>query len=184
MPKQTTSTHLTRNVGENVQVKPSMSVAKKWWNRTGKIVGVHLTSGCYTVEIGDSQLVFKEDELEDAKPTNPKHGLGPWLHDQDCVRCLPDDGDGGTFICQMDSSRSPEETRANQDLICDAPELIAALSNLVQVLDSHVSKIDLSIAEDRMLHSALYLLETHNWHAAYRELQFKVATKEVEEQNG
>ncbi len=63
--KTSTTTNLTRNAGDKVLIKPVKTVTGKWHNCIGEIVTVHPTSGCYTVIIGETQLVFFEQELEE-----------------------------------------------------------------------------------------------------------------------
>jgi hypothetical protein len=63
-----------------------------------------------------------------------KHTPGPWYVDDlgANIRCNPDDDDFGTIVATMESSRSPDETKANARLIASAPDLLAALDLLVE----------------------------------------------------
>ncbi len=56
---------LTRNAGDKVVIKPSPNINGKWHNCIGEIKSVHPASGCYTVTIGEKELVFLEPELDE-----------------------------------------------------------------------------------------------------------------------
>jgi hypothetical protein len=58
---------LTRQAGEKVLIKPLPNIKVKWHNCIGEIKSVHLTSGCYTVVIGEKELVFLEPELKSVR---------------------------------------------------------------------------------------------------------------------
>ena len=45
---------LTRNVDDKIKVVPTTKINKKWHNRTGAIISVHPTSGCYVVIIDET----------------------------------------------------------------------------------------------------------------------------------
>lgn len=60
-----TNNVLTRNVDDKVLIKPSPNINGKWHNCIGEIKSVHLSSGCYTVTIGEKELVFFEQELDE-----------------------------------------------------------------------------------------------------------------------
>lgn len=74
-----------------------------------------------------------------------KHGPGPWFVELDGrkamnIRCLPDEEDGGTHVAEMQSSRSPDETRANAVLMAAAPELLAALKKCIQYMPTYAGE--------------------------------------------
>ena len=56
------------------------------------------------------------------------HTPGPWTLDKKGhIRCVPEHPiwGYGTTVATMESSRHPNETKANADLICAAPDLLA-----------------------------------------------------------
>lgn len=54
------------------------------------------------------------------------------------IHCQPDEHDKGLTICEMTSSRSPEETKANAVLFAAAPDLLKALEDAVTALQYHM----------------------------------------------
>lgn len=73
-----------------------------------------------------------------------KHSEGPWYVEGHEVKiCKPERehlGDGAPeTICEMISSVSPEETRANQALIAAAPDLLAACKEAELLMHAGIS---------------------------------------------
>lgn len=74
-----------------------------------------------------------------------KHHPGPlWVEydEQDravAIRVHPDDADFGTAICEMNSSRSPEETKANAILFAAAPRLLSMAESVMNYLQFMVA---------------------------------------------
>lgn len=61
-----------------------------------------------------------------------KHTPGPWRVEGHNIRCEPTPDNTGTFVAEMQSSRCPEQCRADALLIAAAPELLEALDYLLE----------------------------------------------------
>ena len=68
-----------------------------------------------------------------------KHTPLPWIVDVNDIRCNPDEQDYGTFIAEMQSSRSIGETKANAEFIVRAVnchyDLVEAVRGLLNWCD-------------------------------------------------